>query len=137
MARDLALALVALALAGSGTASVAQEGERVPSIGLAGDDLDACLSVGQVTNLNPRGDNYLTVRAEPSARARAKDRLGPGRWIWLCDEAGEWLGVVYSRDPKEEPGDCGVGTPVDRVRPYDGPCRWGWVHSRYVEVVAG
>ena len=40
-------------------------------------------------------------------------------------------------DPSEKPGDCGVGTPAARVRPYDGSCRWGWVHSRYVKVVAG
>jgi hypothetical protein len=137
MARGLALGFVAMALAGSGTATVAQQTERVPRIGVAGDDLDACLRVGEVTGLNPRGDNYLTVRAGPSARARTKDRLGPGRWLWLCDEAGEWLGVVYGANPSERPGDCGVGTPAARVRPYDGPCRWGWVHSRYVEVVAG
>jgi hypothetical protein len=134
----LAMRLLAAALLlSASTVASAQQTERVPRIGLAGDDLDACLSVGQVTGLNPHGDNFLTVRAEPNASARSKDRLGPGRWIWLCDEAGEWLGVVYSADPKEKPGDCGVGTPADRVRPYDGPCRSGWVHSRYVEVVAG
>ena len=120
-----------------GTAASAQRTEQVPRIGLAGHALDSCLSVGQVTGLNPQGDNFLAVRALPSANAAEKDRLGPGRWLWLCDEAGEWLGVVYSSDPSEKPGDCGVGTPADRVRPYDGPCRWGWVHSRYVEVVAG
>jgi hypothetical protein len=129
--------VIACALLTAGVAASAASAERVPRIGLAGDDLDACLSVGEVTGLNPRGDNFLTVRAEPNARAREKDRLGPGRWIWLCDEAGEWLGVVYSSDPDQRPGDCGVGMPADRVRAYDGPCRWGWVHSRYVEVIAG
>jgi hypothetical protein len=129
--------VLALALLVTGVAASAQQTERVPRIGLAGDDLDACLSVGEVTALNPRGDNFLTVRAEPRATARAKDRLGPGRWVWLCDEAGEWLGVVYSANPGEKPGDCGVGMPAARVRPYDGPCRSGWVHSHYVEVVAG
>jgi hypothetical protein len=129
--------VVPLVLMSIAAAASAQRTEQVPRIGLAGDDLDACLSVGKVTGLNPRGDNFLTVRAEPNAQARAKDRLGPGRWVWLCDEAGEWLGVVYSSDPTEKPGDCGVGTPADRVRPYDGPCRSGWVHSRFVEVVAG
>ena len=135
--RNLANGFAALLLLGAGANVNAQQAERIPHIGLTGDDLDACLSVGEVSGLYPRGDNFLTVRAEPRATARAKDRLGPGRWIWLCDEAGEWLGVVYSADPGEKPGDCGVGTPAARVRPYDGPCRWGWVHSRYVEVVAG
>ena len=39
----------ALLLAGMATAAIAATSERVPRIGLAGDDLDACLSVGQVT----------------------------------------------------------------------------------------
>jgi hypothetical protein len=128
---------IALALLAASTAAPAASAERVPRIGLAGNDLDACLSLGQVTGLNPRGDNYLTVRAEPKARGREKDRLGPGRMIFLCDEAGEWFGVVYSPDPTDEPGDCRVGSPVASVRPYSGPCRWGWVHSRYVTVIAG
>jgi hypothetical protein len=119
------------------TAAAAQPSERVPRIGLAGDDLDACLSVGQVTGLNPRGDNFLSVRARPAAGAREKDRLGPGRWIWICDEAGDWIGIVYSPDPADEPGDCNVGGPVESVRPYDGDCRWGWVHSHFVTVIAG
>ncbi len=129
------LAIALAFLTGAVAASAATE--SVPRIGLAGDDLDACLSVGQVSGLDPRGDNFLAVRAEPSAQGREKDRLGPGRWIWLCDEAGDWLGVVYSADPDDKPGDCEVGSPVASVRPYAGPCRSGWVHSRYVEVIAG
>jgi len=129
--------LAMLLIVNASAAVIGATPERVPRIGLAGDDLDACLSVGQVTGLNPRGDNFLIVRAEPKATGAEKDRLGPDRWIWLCDEAGEWLGVIYSADPDERPGDCGVGSPVASVRPYDGGCRWGWVHSRYVEVIAG
>src|SRR5687768_9147279 len=121
MTKDPAIRIAALLLLSASTAS-AQNAERMPRIGIAGDDLDACLSVGEVTGLNPRGDNYLAVRAEPSARGREKDRLGPGRWIWLCDEAGEWLGVVYSGDPADKPGDCGVGSPVETERPYVGRC---------------
>jgi hypothetical protein len=131
--RRLAASLLLIAA----TATAAQPSERVPRVGLAGNDLDACLSVGQVSGLNPRGDNYLAVRARPAAGAREKDRLGPGRWIWLCDEAGDWIGIVYSPDPADEPGDCNVGGPVESVRPYDGDCRWGWVHSRFVTVIAG
>jgi hypothetical protein len=129
--------VAAILLSGAASVSRANPVDRVPRIGLAGADLDACLSVGQVTGLNPRGDNYLTVRAEPRPGAPEKDRLGPGREIWLCDEAGDWLGVVYGSDPGDGPGECGVGTPSASVRPYAGPCRWGWVHSRYITVIAG
>ena len=130
----LAAALLLLSVAASATAAA---GERRPRVGVAGDDLDACLSVGQVTGLKPRGDNFLSVRAEPHAASMEKDRLGPGRQIWLCDEAGAWLGVVYGSSPAAGPGECGVGTPSASVRPYSGPCRWGWVYSRYVTVIAG
>ena len=129
--------LTALLLMSAASVASAQGVERVPRIGLAGDDLDACLSVGQVTGLDPRGDNYLTVRANPAASGREKDRLGPGRLIWLCDEAGDWLGVVYGDGRSDGPDDCGVGTPATHPQPYGGPCRTGWVHSRYVAVIAG
>lgn len=129
--------LTALLLMSAGTAASAQQAESVPRIGLAGHDLDACLSVGQVTGLNPRGDNFLAVRANPAASGREKDRLGPGRLIWLCDEAGDWLGVVYGDDRGDDIDDCGVGTPAQLPRAYAGPCRSGWVHSRYVVVIAG
>lgn len=82
--------VLACALASSAVVGVlAQPAERVPRIGLAGDDLDACLS------------------------------------------------VVYGSDPAAGPGDCGVGAPAASVRPYSGSCRWGWVHSRYVTMIAG
>ena len=111
--------------------------QRLPRIGIAGSDLDACLSLGQVKGLDPQGDNFLAVRAIPSADGAEKDRLGPGRMIFICDKAGDWLGVVYDPDPAAQPGDCGVGSPVETERPYVGRCKWGWVSSRYVEVIAG
>jgi hypothetical protein len=30
-----------------------------------------------------------------------------------------------------------VSTPWPRSRPYNGPCRSGWVHKRWVELFAG
>jgi len=129
------LLLVALLLTGATAAGATPE--RVPRIGVAGHDLDACLSIGQVTGLNPQGDNFLSVRALPSTDGTEKDRLGSGRQIWVCDNAGEWLGIIYDPDPSEEPGDCGVASPVETERPYVGRCRWGWVSSRYVTVIAG
>ena len=134
---SLGLSAAGLFLLLASVAASAAPLNRVPRIGLAGDDLDACLSVGQVTGLNPRGDNYLTVRAEPRPGAAEKDRIGPGREVWLCDAAGEWLGVVYGSDREQGAGACKVGSPVASVRPYPGPCRWGWVHSRYIKVIAG
>jgi hypothetical protein len=101
-------------------------------------DLDACASQGQPTGLKPGGDNFLSVRVAPSTGAAAVFRLKPGHIFNLCDAADGWTGIVF--DPKA-PGadgiDCGVGTPIAKRQAYAGPCRSGWVSSRYVVVVAG
>ncbi len=118
------------------TAAAAQPGQRPVRIGLAGSDMDACLSVAEVRGLNRQGDNFLSVRARPSRVATALDRLGSGRQVWICDgdAAPGWTGIVYAAEPGQE---CNVGSPVPTPRPYAGPCRQGWVAARYLLVIAG
>lgn len=126
--------LVAISLA---TSAYSAGTDRPVRIGLAGNDLDACLSLGEVAGLNRRGDNFLAVRAAPSTRAPMLARLRKGHRVQVCEEAaGGWLGIVYDRDPSGE-RDCGTGSPVPRPRPYDGACGAGWVSARYVTIVAG
>ena len=134
------LTLACVVLIAGFPASAASD-ERVPRIGLAGDDLDACLTLGQVAG-DPDEEAsaqrlWFHVYAAPDARAPEKPRLRDTQHVWLCDKAGDWLGVVYSRDGNEWAPDCGVGTPVASVRPYRGPCEWGWIQARYVEAIAG
>ena len=118
------------------TAADAQQGGRPVRVGLAGSDLDACLSLAEVRGLDRNGDNFLSVRARPSRVAPALDRLGPGRQVWVCDADAVpgWTGIVYAERPGEE---CQVGSPVASIRPYSGPCRQGWVASRFLAVIAG
>ena len=118
------------------TAADAQQGRRPVRVGLAGNDLDACLSLAEVRGLDRNGDNVLSVRARPSRVAPALDRLGPGRQVWVCDADAVpgWTGIVYAERPDQ---DCEVGSPVASIRPYAGPCRQGWVASRYLAVIAG
>jgi hypothetical protein len=99
-------------------------------------DLDSCPSSGEVRGLNPHGQNYLSVRAAPGARARETDRLRSGQEVLICDGAGngQWLGVVYTRNPRQ---DCRITPSVGHPRPYPGPCRSGWVSRRYITIVAG
>jgi hypothetical protein len=94
---------------------------------------DACASTGQVVGLNPRGDGFLSVRSGPGGRPyREIDRLFNGNQVYICGETGPWLAVVYPAGR-----DCGVSTPWPVRQPYTGPCRYGWIHSRYVRVIAG
>jgi len=124
-----------LALLAGGTA-IAATPDRPVRIGTVADDLDACLSQGEVTGLDPAGDNFLTVRAGPGRDARDIGRLGPGHIVNICEDRSGWLGVVFGPRGRPEE-DCGVGSPGPSPRAYDGPCHSGWVSGRYVRVVAG
>lgn len=122
------------ALALAATAAMAQPASRAVRYGLNGPELDACTPYSEISGLNPRGDNYVSVRAAPSTGARELDRLGPGRKVWICEEVSGWAGIVYG--PRASTG-CAVESPVRRVRAYPGPCRSGWISARYVTPIAG
>lgn len=96
---------------------------------------DACPSQGQIARLDPAGDTFLSVREGPSSKHREGDRLGPGALVTICEERGAWLGIVYPTAGRDV--DCGLSSPRAKRATYRGPCRSGWVHSRFVEVVAG
>ena len=135
--RSLPLVLLGCLVAACASQAVAQPAPRLDVPVMAGgeEDLDACGSSGRIVGLNPRGDGFLSVRSGPGGKPyREIDRLYNGNEVTLCDEQGPWLGIVYGESPD---GDCGVGTPWPVRKPYAGPCRFGWVHSRYVKIVAG
>jgi hypothetical protein len=96
-------------------------------------DLDACGAWGEVTGLNPDGDNFLSVRSGPGSDFQEIDQIGPTQGLFLCDERGKWIGVVYARTSQ----DCGVSSPIPRQQVYDGPCTHGWVFRKYVKLLAG
>lgn len=98
---------------------------------------DACGGAYQVVHLNPRGDNFVSLRSRPSTSGRELARLRSGQVGFLCDSSSDhqWQGVVYALPGKDM--DCGVGTPIARKRAYRGPCASGWVASRFLELVAG
>ncbi len=96
-------------------------------------EFDACGSVGAVYRLNPNGDNFLAVRSGPGSAHVMIDKLYSNEQVFLCDQNGAWMGIVYGRDT----ADCGVGSPIADRQPYAGQCASGWVHSRYIKVIAG
>lgn len=99
---------------------------------IGGSDVeDACGSTGRVAVM--RAGGYLAVRGGPGILYPARDRLFPGRTLAICEERGDWIGVIYGPDGL----DCAVSSPIRQRRHYAGPCRSGWVHRRYVELVAG
>jgi hypothetical protein len=128
---------VALIFIGSVSLASAEPRAKVKVPVLAGSDLnsDACPSTGAIVGLNPQRDGFLSVRSGPGGpRYREIDRLNNGTRVWICDQRGAWMGAVYSPHSKV---DCNVGTPWPTRKPYTGPCRYGWVHSKYVGNRAG
>lgn len=120
--------------AASGTSDTASLASRPVMYGGEA-EYDGCASAAQVGNLNPRGDNYLSVRSAPSTSAREKDRLGPDQMVSVCDSTNGWSGIVYSKNGDNSR--CGTGTPVATRAEYTGPCSYGWVSDDFLTNVAG
>ncbi len=96
---------------------------------------DACPAVARVTGLKRGGDNFLSVRVGPGIRHREADRIGPAALVHVCEDRGDWVGIVYA--PAGRDVDCGVSSALRKPVAYRGPCRSGWVHRRFVEIIAG
>lgn len=124
------LLTVALAIATGASAALAG-GTGVPVMVGGESDLDACAGIAVVIGLDPAGDNFLAVRTGPGVSHAQADRLPPSATVHVCEERGNWRGIVYPA------GDCGVATPIAVRQAYDGPCKSGWVYGAYLSPLAG
>ena len=129
------LGLVAAFAAAVFTTAVLAQAAVPVTVGLYGDDFDACGSQGQVTGLNPDGDNFLAVRVGPGVQYEKLGELHKGDVVNVCQTEDGWLGIVYRTDG-DGFSECGVGTPLPRG-PYQGPCKTGWVSERFIVIIAG
>jgi hypothetical protein len=132
----LAPLLIAMGIVVGSSEAPAADGKPVLVGGEA--DLDACGSSGIVIGLDPAGDNFLAIRSGPAVKFAMLLRVRADQQLIICDwghddRGDEWLGVVVPVEGQ----DCGVGSPIAERRRYDGPCRSGWVHGKYVRIVAG
>lgn len=117
--------------------AVAKDSSVPVLIGVYGDgELDACMSIGAVSGLNPKGDGFLAVRSGPAGHYKLLDKLKEGQRVFLCSSSEDelWQGIVYASDAKV---DCGVSSPVKSARAYKGPCKSGWVSTKWIKVIAG
>ncbi|QQQ03057.1 hypothetical protein [Lysobacter enzymogenes] len=130
-----ALIALLLTLTLAANATVAAPPRAVPVVVGGNEVLDACGSQGRVHGLKTGGDGFLAVRDGPGAAYAMTDKLGENLWVMMCDQRGDWIAVVYSEDGRL--GRCGVGSPIAERQPYRGPCKSGWVHGRWIELMAG
>lgn len=101
----------------------------VPVIEHADEDFDTC-ALGRVTGLKSDGDRFLAVRSGPGSDYTKLDELHNGEKVWLFDQKGKWIGVVYS----VEEVSC---SPVVKDRPVPHEGKKGWVHGNWIEILAG
>lgn len=102
---------------------------EVPIVEHMIEDLDIC-ALAQVKGLKANGDGFLAVRTGSDTNYKKIDELHNGDRIWVFDQKGKWLGIVYDAP------NLGCG-PIesDRLVPYEG--KKGWVHENWVEYLAG
>ena len=103
--------------------------ESVPVVIKAEPDKDAC-ATGTVEGLSV--DGFLSVRSGPGTSFAEEGRLSNKDLVHWCAEDGDWVGIVYPLG-----ANCGVSTSWQETGPYQGPCKSGWAHRRWLRPLAG
>jgi uncharacterized protein YgiM (DUF1202 family) len=125
----LSSACLTVALAVSAFNPAVAQSLDVPVMERASDGLDTC-ALGQVTGLKADGDGFLAVRSGPGSGHTKLDELHNGDRVWLFEQKGEWIGIVYGVEDLS----C---SPVETDREVKTDGKKGWVHENWIEVLAG
>jgi hypothetical protein len=87
-----------------------------------------------------RVNTFVSVRTGPGVRYPETDRVFDAQQVIICDEHGDWYGVVYIRgkDLESNVDACfGADNLWNKRRPYTGPCQHGWITKHYLANLAG
>lgn len=92
----------------------------------------------KVAGLKADGDGFLAVRTGPDSRYRKFDELRNGDHVLAYDFShSPWVGVIYDRGRSVLNSDTGCGFVGNGKRPLPYPGKKGWIHSNWLELVAG
>jgi uncharacterized protein YgiM (DUF1202 family) len=122
--RFAAITLFCLAATGVSAPASAQQLD-VPFAGPKGGGQAGDCATSFVAGLNPRGDNFLAVRAGPGSNYRKLDELHSGDVVATCARRGAWHGVLYD------------GRNVRKGMRARHRLRRGWVHGNWLRDLAG
>lgn len=128
---------IASALIAASPAGACAGDEVVPMVGMDGPETDACPALGKVSAIDEKRKKTTPVRITASTSATIKVELAPATLVWLCEAKGEWQGIVYPVGEFQDIGDCRVGSPIAEPQHYVGPCAYGWMEARSIQLVAG
>lgn len=79
--------------------------------------------VGRVVNLNPDGDNFLSVRTQPDSKSNEMNRLGLNDSVYICNSQGKWRLISYQNNINGHTKPCSGGN-----------CQKGWVFYKYISI---
>lgn len=113
------------------TAMLTVSAQAIPTqaVQVGGDaDHDACGGWGIAT---------VSTTLFTSIEGHTFDRIEASQEVIFCDSMsdsdGEYTGVILPEEGK----DCGVSSPIEKIKNYDGPCKSGWVKTEYLLLIAG
>lgn len=97
-----------------------------------GGDVDrpACAERGVLGGPEVR-QGRVEVRSGPTGSFGVIARLDEGTAVFVCDENGTHIGIIFGDGP------CGIEETMQRRTAYRGTCSSGWVHNRAVGPVDG
>ncbi|MGH1416991.1 MAG: SH3 domain-containing protein [Pelagimonas sp.] len=98
-----------------------------------GDGQIAECAISIVDGLKEDGDNFLSVRSGPGTTFRKIDELKNGDYVFVFDDHGDWLGVIYGsgKDVLSQ-DEIGCGFVGEGTRPMTYPGKKGWIHMNWV-----
>jgi hypothetical protein len=78
---------------------------------------------------------FVSVRTAPKATGKELERLNSGEKVWVCDSSrpGQFTGVVYGGADFTT---C-IPDDVKKAYSYVGPCKSGWIATKYLAIIAG
>lgn len=89
---------------------------------------DVCGTRSMITSDN------VPLHIRPSTFSLVQNRLKKNLEINVCTDTGEWSAVILSEERKN----CKI--PYDLQKgsyEYSGPCEFGWVRSKFLQMIAG
>lgn len=114
-----------------------EDNGRVPMVGMEGPETDACPGIGRIAVFEAKKGDFMRVRLDAHDGGAVKDKLPLSTLVWLCEADEGWQGIVYPIGDNQDLGDCRVSSAIATPEPYSGPCQFGWVEAKYIELVAG
>lgn len=103
-----------------------------------GDGQMAECTLEKVSGLKASGDGFLAVRAGPGTSYRKIDELYNGDYVLVYDGSYyPWVGVMYGHGQEVLSSNTGCGFVGEGKRPLPYPGKKGWIHSNWLQAVAG